>query len=168
MCLPKRWGFCSIKQNWMHDWHYGKGRFGLKQVYWDFARLILQRGIYIFPLPIFRKARRSFRVLHTIILVKEKYIFLNVKSDCFFCFYISYYSWLDPLWGFGPSFLEVGPCFQNWIDFAQFGLASSMVFKGTTGVYRTYWSLQFQMSIKKEKRNRRPEVDFTKSFLLLF
>ena len=76
-------------------------------------------------------------------------------------------SWLDPLLGSGPSFLEVGPCFQNWIDFAQFGLASYMVFKGTTGLYRTYCTLQFQMS-KKEKRNKRPEVDFTKSFLLLF
>ena len=52
-------------------------------------------------------------------------------------------------------------------DFAHFGLESGMAFKGTTGVYERIYFFQFQMS-KKEREQYEFEMDFRKSFLLLF
>ena len=56
---------------------------------------------------------------------------------------------------------------KTGIDFAYFGLESGMVLEGTTGVYWTYLSFQFQMT-KKERKMCQFEMDFKKSFLLLF
>ena len=54
---------------------------------------------------------------------------------------------------------------KTGIDFAHFGLESGMVLEGTKGVYER--SFQFQMT-KKERKMGELEMDFKKSFLLLF
>ena len=54
------------------------------------------------------------------------------------------------------------------IDFAHFGLESGVVFEETTEVYeRILISFQFQIS-KKEREICKFDIDFKKSFLLLF
>ena len=56
---------------------------------------------------------------------------------------------------------------KRGIDFAHFGLESGMVFKGTMGVHELIYCFNSKMS-EKEREICEFEMDFKKSFLLLF
>ena len=57
---------------------------------------------------------------------------------------------------------------KTGIDFAYFGLESGMVLEGTTGVYERIYYFSSKGLRKKERKMCEFEMDFKKSFLLLF